>query len=89
VTASVHDVNERRLCKISEEVEKFFALAILFCGAARIEERFLASPRLACLPACLPAAGRLGMATAQANKKKEGGHGAPCPTGKIRKAKYD
>jgi len=44
VTASVHDVNERRLCKISEEVEKFFALTILFCGAAQIEERFLASP---------------------------------------------
>jgi hypothetical protein len=44
VTASVHDVNERRLCKISQEVEKFFALAILFCGAARIEERFLARP---------------------------------------------
>jgi len=60
VTASVRDVNERRLCKISEEVEKFFALAILFCGAARIEERFLAS---------LPAAGRHGMATAHANKK--------------------
>jgi hypothetical protein len=45
VTASVHDVNERRLCKISEEVEKFFALAILFYGAARIEERFLACLR--------------------------------------------
>jgi hypothetical protein len=47
VTASVHDVNERRLCKISEEVEKFFALAILFCGAARIEGRFLACLRRA------------------------------------------
>jgi hypothetical protein len=44
VTARVHAVNERGLCKSSHEVEKFFALAILFCGAARIEERFLASP---------------------------------------------
>src|SRR5882724_585016 len=30
VTARVRDVNERRLCKISEEVEKFFARAIFF-----------------------------------------------------------
>jgi hypothetical protein len=44
-------------------VEKFFALAILFCGAARIEERFLASP------AC---AGRLAMATAHATRANTG-----------------
>jgi hypothetical protein len=80
VTASVHDVNERRLCKISEEVEKFFALAILFCGAVRIEERFLASP------AC---GGRLGMATAHANKKKEGAQRAVPLREKFANAKYD
>jgi hypothetical protein len=64
----VHDVNERRLCKISEEVEKFFFAGdfTFWRGTNRRE-----IPRL-------PAAGWFGMATAHANKKKEG-HGVPYP----------